>query len=415
MVRYVRFPKFTLRAAVTALSVLLALAAVSVPIVSSAQRAGGNPSAERERVRAEQARVASLVDTLQATDAQVEAALDTLEANVAGQEALLVEARRAAEQAQRAFAEATAAVEAKTAEIELLRAEIREFAVEAFVHPPSDDALAALDSDDPGEAAEKRALLEIQNTGDADLLDQLSTAEEDLEVQRQLAEDASRRAEEKQAAASDRLAQVTEARDQQASYAAEVQARLDRKLGEIAVLEDQDAELSAEIRRDLEAQQELARKAAAAAPRAPSGGGGGGGSLNPSLGSASCPNGGSITVATSIVDSLQSLLNAAASSGIYLCGGGYRSSQAQIDTRRANCGDSYYDIYQKPSSECSPPTAPPGTSMHERGLAVDFNCNGGGVIGSRSSPCFQWLSGNASSYGFYNLPSEPWHWSTNGN
>ncbi len=27
----------------------------------------------------------------------------------------------------------------------------------------------------------------------------------------------------------------------------------------------------------------------------------------------------------------------------------------------------------------------------------------------------QWLAANASSYGFYNLPSEPWHWSTTGN
>ena len=53
--------------------------------------------------------------------------------------------------------------------------------------------------------------------------------------------------------------------------------------------------------------------------------------------------------------------------------------------------------------------------MHERGLAVDFTCNGGGVISSRSSPCFQWLNANAGSYGFHNLPSEPWHWSTNGN
>ena len=138
-------------------------------------------------------------------------------------------------------------------------------------------------------------------------------------------------------------------------------------------------------------------------------------SLNPSLGSASCPNGGSITVASSIAGSLQSMLNAAASSGINLCGGGYRSSAQQIETRRANCGDSYYAIYQMPSSQCSPPTAPPGTSMHERGLAIDFTCNGGGAIGSRSSPCFQWLAGNASGYGFYNLPSEPWHWSSNGN
>ena len=120
-------------------------------------------------------------------------------------------------------------------------------------------------------------------------------------------------------------------------------------------------------------------------------------------------------MAASVVDSLQSLLNAAASSGVNLCGGGYRSSAEQIATRRANCGTSYYAIYQMPSSQCSPPTAPPGTSMHERGQAVDFNCNGGGVIGSRSGPCWNWLAGNASSYGFYNLPSEPWHWSTSGN
>jgi len=415
----VRVPKLSQRAVVTALSVVLALAFVSAPIVGSAQRGGGDPSAERERVRAQKAQVASQVDTLQATDAQVEAALDSLKANVDGQQALLVEANRAAEEAELAFADASAAVAAKTLEIELLREEVRTFAVEAFVHPPADDALAALDSDDPGEAAEKRALLEIQNTNDADLLDQLSAAEEDLEVQRQLAEDASQRAEEKQAAAGDRLAELTVARDQQAGYAAQVQARLDRKLGEIAVLEELDADLAAEIRADQAAAAALARKAAAAAPRAPSGGGGGGsgggGSLNPSLGSASCPDGGSITVASSIADSLQSMLNAAASSGVALCGGGYRSSQAQIETRRNNCGSSYYAIYEMPSSQCSPPTAPPGTSMHERGLAVDFTCNGGGVIGSHGSPCFEWLSGNASSYGFYNLPSEPWHWSSNGN
>ena len=116
----------------------------------------------------------------------------------------------------------------------MLRDEIREFAVDAFVHPPSDDALAALDSDDPGEAAEKRALLEIQNTSDADLLDRLTAAEEDLEVQRQLAEDASARAEAKQAEAADRLEELTAARDQQAAYAAQVQTRLDRKLSEAA-------------------------------------------------------------------------------------------------------------------------------------------------------------------------------------
>ena len=72
-----------------------------------------------------------------------------------------------------------------------------------------------------------------------------------------------------------------------------------------------------------------------------------------------------------------------------------------------------YAIYEAPSSSCSPPTAPPGTSNHEQGTAIDFTCNGGGTLSSSSS-CFSWLKSNAASYGFYNLPSEPWHWSVDG-
>jgi LAS superfamily LD-carboxypeptidase LdcB len=406
----VRFPSLSVRAVLTVLGALLAAALISVPAISAAQRTD-NPSAEREAVRAKKAELASQVDALRATDAQVSAALDALEANVAGQKALLEEAERAATEAEEAFNQATAAVDAKTAEIEVLRDEIREFAVQAFVHPPADDALAALDTADPGEAAEKRALLEVQNTNDADLLDRLTAAEEDLEVQRQLAEAASQRAQEKRAAAAGRLEELTAARDQQAAYAAQVESRLDRALGEAAAL----AELDATLSRKIAAQQaELARRAAAASPRR---GGGGSSSVtfNGSLSSVSCPSGGSITVASSIASNLQSLLNAASSDGVSLCGGGYRSSEGQIEARRNNCGTSDYAIYDMPPSQCSPPTARPGQSMHERGLAVDFTCNGGGAISSRSSPCFQWLAGNAGSYGFYNLPSEPWHWSSNGN
>jgi LAS superfamily LD-carboxypeptidase LdcB len=51
----------------------------------------------------------------------------------------------------------------------------------------------------------------------------------------------------------------------------------------------------------------------------------------------------------------------------------------------------------------------PGQSQHEVGLAIDFNS-----CSSRGTACFGWLAGNASRFGFYNLPSEPWHWSING-
>lgn len=49
-----------------------------------------------------------------------------------------------------------------------------------------------------------------------------------------------------------------------------------------------------------------------------------------------------------------------------------RTASEQITLRKANCGKSDYDIYEKPSMECTPPTAKPGESQHERGLAVDF-------------------------------------------
>ncbi len=120
-----------------------------------------------------------------------------------------------------------------------------------------------------------------------------------------------------------------------------------------------------------------------------------------------------IRVHRSIAGNLQALLSAAAAAGFRLSGSGYRDSSAQIALRRAHCGPTQYDIYQKPASLCSPPTAIPGRSMHERGLAVDFT-SGGVLIRSQADPAFRWLAANAGRFGLRNLPSEPWHWSTNG-
>jgi LAS superfamily LD-carboxypeptidase LdcB len=120
-----------------------------------------------------------------------------------------------------------------------------------------------------------------------------------------------------------------------------------------------------------------------------------------------------ITVSSAIAENLEALLAAAEADGFAFTGGGYRDNARQIELRRQNCGTSYYAIYEMPSSSCSPPTARPGASMHERGLAIDFNCDGD-LVRSRSNPCFQWLADHAADYGFYNLPSEPWHWSVNG-
>jgi peptidoglycan hydrolase CwlO-like protein len=386
-----------------AVGIVLTAALVLGPTIDSGAKVAKDPSAERAQVRKQKAAVAAQVNTLKASDAELEKALDDLNEHVAGEEALLAEARRAANAADAAYSDAVAAVAAKKAEIEALRGKIRDFAVQAFVHPPADDALQALDTTDPGEAAEKRALLELQNTNDADLLDQMSAAQEDLEVAQKMAEEAKARADAKKGEVASRVAEVKSARDQKQAVADEVDARLERALSEAAGLEALDRQLSEQIRKQ---QEELARRS----------GGGKGGSSGPignvATSIVNCPNGGRMSVASSIAGDVQALLDAAAgtaASGI--CGGGYRSPQAQIDARRRNgCPD----IYDSPPSSCRTPTARPGQSMHERGLAIDFTCNGN-IIGSRSGPCWEYLSANAGRYGLHNLPSEPWHWSTNGN
>ena len=48
------------------------------------------------------------------------------------------------------------------------------------------------------------------------------------------------------------------------------------------------------------------------------------------------------------------------------------------------------------------------------GLAIDFTGPNGDLVRSQDSPTFIWLWGNAARFGLYNLPSEPWHWSTTG-
>jgi zinc D-Ala-D-Ala carboxypeptidase len=126
---------------------------------------------------------------------------------------------------------------------------------------------------------------------------------------------------------------------------------------------------------------------------------------------------GGITVASSLGPNLQALLDAARADGIVLGGSGYRSPDAQAALRRANgCPD----VWTSPASSCRVPTAIPGSSEHEKGLAVDFTYQGRTICFPRpSSSCqgnraFDWLRANAGRFGLRNLPSEAWHWSTTG-
>ncbi|MFV0457915.1 MAG: D-alanyl-D-alanine carboxypeptidase family protein [Actinomycetales bacterium] len=120
-----------------------------------------------------------------------------------------------------------------------------------------------------------------------------------------------------------------------------------------------------------------------------------------------------IRVHQCVADRVKRMMDDAYAAGAPLSGTGWRDYNRQVELRIQNCGgNTYYNVYQKPSSQCSPPTAIPGRSMHERGLAIDFRTGSRAIYGSDVQ--FAWLKANAAKYGFYNLPSETWHWSTNG-
>jgi LAS superfamily LD-carboxypeptidase LdcB len=62
--------------------------------------------------------------------------------------------------------------------------------------------------------------------------------------------------------------------------------------------------------------------------------------------------------------------------------------------------------------------APPGSSAHQSGRAVDLDIDGGSLSSSRveamrAAPAWAWLRANASAYGFYPYANEPWHWEWN--
>ena len=398
-------------------------------VLTAAPLAGGadaqeSTRAERERVRREKAAVAAEVDALEATNAEVQAALDRLQSNVAAQSALLQDARRAAEQAARAVDVARAEEEATIARITMIKASLQELAIEAYIRPPSADVFGVLRSDSISDAATRRAMLDFQAARDQDLVDELHAARQDLERRRQEAEAAATRAEEEKQNVGARLSELEQAEAQQVSFAATVDDRLDAKLAESASLASLDqqlsdrlareeAELAARLRAEADARAAAARRATASSPSAPSAPSRGPVTPPTIVGSGEIVSVRGIRVHRSIADNLAALLSAADADGIVFGGGGYRDPAGQIAVRQANCGTSDYAVYEMPASQCSPPTARPGQSMHERGLAVDFTYNGR-VISSRSSPGFQWLNAHAGSYGFRNLPSEPWHWSTTG-
>ena len=424
--------------AATASVALIGTTALPASAATNVFTKDDNPSlaelqTQRAAVQQKAAGKASQVNTLKASDAQVSSALSALNTNVNAQQDRLEEAERAVAQARADQAAAEAAQSAKQSELDALTAQMKESAVDAYVSMGSANNIS-VGTDDINDTVNKRTLMSVRANEDIGLVEKFRSVQEDLEIQRGAAAAANTRATAGAEQVEGRLNELNKAYAEQQAFAAKVEERLNSALAEADSLAATDAQLSssitskqAEIAKAVAAQRaaDSARAAQRAAQSKPAvsggggsngggGGGGGGGGTPPNItGSGEIVNVGGIRIHQSMAGNLQSLLAAASAAGINFGGGGYRDPAGQIAVRRNNCGSSNYAVYEMPASSCSPPTARPGTSMHERGLAVDFT-QGGSTL-SRGSSGFAWMRANASSYGFFNLPSEPWHWSSNGN
>ncbi|MEY2424852.1 MAG: hypothetical protein QOI61_424 [Actinomycetota bacterium] len=346
--------------------IVLGAVVLLAPVVdaSAAQAATKKPTVDAARTRAKQ-----LKAELQAVTKRMEA-----------QEAKSASARQAAAVAAQHVGVARAEEAAVAARLERVRATARDFAIREYMQAQPRTARQAAASD-PAEMARADYLQRMALSSAADLQDALRSARQDKERARKAAEVAAQTATNRKRAASDALSALRASRDRQLKLAIAAEAQLDAAV------------------KDSEALRRLGSRGSRGASR---------------RGSVSLTTVRGITVATQIADQLERMLSAADADGKRFGGSGYRSSEGQVAARRRNCGTSNYDVYDKPSSQCHPPTAKPGQSMHEQGLAIDFTYNGS-VIQSHSNEGYQWLRSNAARYGFYNLPSEAWHWSVNGN
>ena len=259
---------------------------------------------------------------------------------------------------------------------------------------------------DPNRDMRMQSMLAKATRSDIDVVVALSGAREDLLAQRRDAEEAAAQAQSAAAATEEQLEALEENQEIQSDLVTAADDRLDHLLREQDGLRALGAGDAADVRATQELAAELSR-----APRPP---GGTSSAPTSTVTEADVRNAGKgIMVHVDIVEDIRRLLADAEADGVDLAGGGYRSSASQIAVRRNNCGTSTYAIYEMPASQCRPPTARPGRSMHEQGKAIDFTYNGS-LIRSRSGPGWNWLKTNAAKYGLFNLPSEPWHWSTTG-
>ena len=438
-----RFPAFhRRRLGVLGLLLAVALAAAAGPvaaqsdeeIVDQSRQIVEDREAQREVLQQEAEAATEDLDVATADAADLVDALNKTEAAVDAQETALREAERAVDDAETDVQEAEIEIAELEKELLSTRERLRTAVVDSYVSFQAPTGTLSVLGADPWENAREEALAGFATGSGIDLLDDLRRLGEESERWRLRAAEATAEARTRQREETLLLADWHEAANREASLLVQAEERVDQRLAEVQFIRQHDAELAAEIEaaeREIvaalarqkaaeearrRAEEEARRKAEEEARRRAEEAG-----RPPEPVATVGPDGVNFKltwvrgfeVNTQIADDVEGLVAALEAEGFDMGGWGYRSHQEQINLRRAHCGTSEWAIWQKPSSTCRPPTARPGRSNHEKGLAIDFT-ESGRLITSRSRPVFQALQRLAPQFGLKNLPSEPWHWSVDG-
>lgn len=213
----------------SALVIITAMATITVISPASAQDGGetiGDIRREREEARDAEAAALAELELLELEDARVAEILDEIQAAVDNQTAQVQAARQrlAAAEAE-VESRRTAALEAADALV-ITRAAIEQRAVDSFVGT-NRELEPWLTSSDLNRTAIRLSMLEFAAGSDRDLLDDLRTIQADREEHLRLGEDARAEADRLRQVVEDELAELEIRRGVQAEIQAELQTRID--------------------------------------------------------------------------------------------------------------------------------------------------------------------------------------------
>lgn len=379
-----------------------------------AKKSPTDPQTKRDKVRRQRAAAAAKLDALKADTDQVDRAIADLQSNTKSRQSELAAAKSGEEQAAKNVADAQAEVDAVMARMSTLSSAAKKAAIMAFTSGGESELFTSLLGGGSTDAPVQDLYYNLAVGDLQSALNDLEAAQNQLQRAKAKADRAARAATKRRENVEQKLADLDSALAQQEQLGRSIEDRFDEALAEAEGLADLDATLSRQV---VARERAIVARARAAGIK---------GATVDKNGKIKVPviptsqNGlvrvNGVLMDRSIGDAFARLVALAAADGINLTGGGYRSAQAQINLRRGNCGPTDYDIWLRPPSECSPPAARPGRSMHEKGLAIDVRCNGR-LISRYSDPCFAWMAEHAPRVGLHNdvTHREAWHWSTNGN